>query len=209
MLPGRIFAAGVWLGILSSSAALATCATSRPLFPGTAGEVPQNEGGTGSASSLSPGPTRGSCRRRGRLCHRCCRSRSAALPPQKNQGVSQRMSQGNHARPQNRDLLLLKEAFPGCASICAAPSCAPSQYPISVLGMLARMPSPGSNMVVGRQLQAQPRTPQNINRLPTDGAFRYVQEVWIHLPSLTGNEGVKWDFCTSRVLPCFSEMLLA
>lgn len=86
------------------------------------------------------------------------------------------------------------------------PSIPASSRSPSILGMLAGMPGPSLNMVAGRQLQTQPHTPQNINM---DGVFRYVQGAWIHLTSLTGNEGLKWDFCTSRVLPRFSEMPLA
>ena len=31
--------------------------------------------------------------------------------------------------PRDQDLVLLQEAFPGCASICASPRHAPSQHP--------------------------------------------------------------------------------
>ena len=81
--------------------------------------------------------------------------------------------------------------------------------PIPILGMLAGMPGPSSNVGARRQLQTQPHTAQNITRSRVDGAFMYVHRVWIHLTGLTGNEGVKQDFCTNRVLPRFSEMPLA
>ena len=128
--PRRDFAAEVWLGMPSSSVVLATRAMSWPLFLGTAGEVTQNEGGAGSTSSLSPGPARGSCRRRGRLCCRHCRSRSAALPPKKTKALAEkRHEEVTMHHPHDWDLLPLREAFPGCPPIWAAPSCAPSQHP--------------------------------------------------------------------------------
>lgn len=121
------------------------------------------------------------------------------LPPKKHKALAEkRQKEGTMHCPWDQDLLPLWEAFPGRAPICATHSHASFQHPPPQLGSL--------DLVMEGQLQTQSCAPKIISRLPVDRTFRYTWGVWAHLAGLTSSEGVKWDFCTGRVLFHFSEM---
>lgn len=151
--------------------------------------------GAGSTGSLSPGPARGSCRRRGRLCHRCCHSRSAALPSKKNKALAKKRwcKEVTMHRPPDRDPPPVARGFPWMSSHLGF-----SQQPHPSSGDAGGVAWP--RLQHWRQLQIPPRTPQNISRLHTDEEFRCVTGVWIHRTGLTGNGAVRRGFCTSRLL---------
>lgn len=113
--PGGIFAAGVWLGVLSSSAAPATRAMSRPL--GTAGEVTQNEGCRQHQRPQSRA-SEGILQTKGKALPQALSFQERSATLQKNKALAKKMVQGggNCALPSGLGPPAVARGFPWMSS---------------------------------------------------------------------------------------------
>lgn len=136
------------------------------LFPGTAGEVTQNEGGRGQHQQPQSRASEGILQTKGKALPQALSFQERSATPQKNKALAEkRQKEGTMHCPWDQDLLPLWEAFPGRAPICATHGHASFQHPPPQLGSL--------DLVMEGQLQTQSCTPKIISRLPVDRTFRY------------------------------------
>lgn len=110
------------------------------LFPGTAGEVTQNEGGRGQHQQPQSRASEGILQTKGKALPQALSFQERSATPQKNKALAEkRQKEGTMHCPWDQDLLPLWEAFPGRAPICATHSHA--SFPAS--------PSPAGELGLG------------------------------------------------------------